>query len=195
MNKQVEHKIIRRLKNRGFTLVETLIAVGILSLSVAAVFTAVQSGIASSTYAKDQIIAFYLAQDAMEFIRNVRDENALHVVGGASTHWLDRLASVPGDPCYFGKACTIDSPANVISECTGGQNACPPLKQDVPPPGGSGLFGYQPSWTDSRFTRTIIFEELRNYATSDEVSITVRISWVNHGITKNFIVTDSLFRR
>src|SRR5882724_6625079 len=61
----------------GFTLVETMVAISILSLSILATFTAVQLGISKSLYAKDQITAFYLGQEAFEALQNVRDQNGL----------------------------------------------------------------------------------------------------------------------
>ncbi len=64
--------IFNKIKNKGFTLVETLVAISILSLSILAGFTAVQNSLKSSVTAKNQMIAFYLTQDAMEFIKNKR---------------------------------------------------------------------------------------------------------------------------
>ena len=52
---------MKKRLTKGFTLVETLVAISVLSLSIAGAFTAVQGGIQSSTVAKDQITAFYLA--------------------------------------------------------------------------------------------------------------------------------------
>src|SRR3989338_6292235 len=103
--------------NLGFTLVETLVAISILSISITATFTAVQNGIQNSTIAKDQTTAFYLAQEAMEFIKNKRDENALNSISGGPNQWLTGMSNAGGDPCYFGgggtsqKTCRIDSPA------------------------------------------------------------------------------------
>src|SRR3989344_8733451 len=113
----------KMLKNsNGFTLVETLVAISILTLSIAGAFTAVQSGIQSSTFAKDQTTAFYLAQEGMEFIKNKRDENALNSINeqpNPVTNWLTGLSDDPdNDPCYFGSVCRVDvtvsSPNDVV---------------------------------------------------------------------------------
>ncbi len=172
---------------KGFTLVEMLVAVAILSLSIAGTFTAVQGGIQSSSIAKDQITAFWLAQEGMEFIKNIRDENALHSVAGQSRNWLAGFSSVPTDPCYFGKTCTIDSPLKQISTCSGGFGSCPFLRQDS----NTGLFGYISSWTVTNFQREIQFQNIA----PNEVMVVINMIFTDRGKTTSFQVTESLFNR
>ncbi len=166
---------------RGFTLVETLVAVSILSLSIAATFTAVQGGIQSSTISKDQVTAFYLAQEGMEFIRNIRDENALHSVDGSPTNWLAGFNS----QC-FDTACTIDSPLKLVAACSGSFGSCPFLRQDS----NTGLFGYTSTWTPTNFKREIQFAQIVSHP--DEVLVTINISWLTRGNTQSFKITESL---
>ncbi len=180
---------MNHLKNykKGFTLVETLVAVSILSLSIVAAFTAVQIGLQSSYVAKDQITAFYLVQEGMEAIRNVRDNNALRTLNGESVSWLEGLAASGSDPCYFGNTCTVDAPLKVLARCPGSFGSCPPLKRDPV----SLLLGYTSNWTPTNFTREIQLQRI----SSNEVNITMSLSWVTRGVTKSFQVTESLFSR
>ncbi len=177
----------KALKNHGFTLVETLVAISILSLSIAATFTAVQNSIQESNIAKDETTAFYLAQEGMEFIKNLRDENALHSISGQSTNWLASLSSIPADPCYFGKTCVIDSPLKAASSCSGGFGSCPVINQDP----ATLLFGYTSSWTPTNFKREIQFQQI----SADEISVIISISWVNRGINRSFQANETLFNR
>jgi prepilin-type N-terminal cleavage/methylation domain-containing protein len=170
--------------NRGFTLVETMVAIAILSLSIAATFTAVTNGIRSSTYAKDQVIAFYLVQEAMEFVRNIRDENALHSVSGADTNWLAGLSADPDDPCYFGRVCRVDSASKEIAYCGMSFGTCPNIFQDTV----TGLYRYD-SGTDIGFKRELQLESV----SSDEVSLVIKITWVKDGVPKSFQISESLF--
>jgi len=172
----------------GFTLVETLVAIGILSLSITATFTAVQNGIQNSTIARDQTIAFYLAQEAMEFIKNKRDENALNSISGGANNWLTGLSDVGGDPCYFGKVCRIDSPAKTVAYCGGAFDSCPSLNQDP----NTGLFGYTFGWNPTIFKREIQF---RQVVVDREVEVTIRMSWTSRWGVKSFQVTETLFNR
>lgn len=65
------------ISSRGFTLVETLIAVSILSLALLPpVYTAYQS-VVSANFAKDQMIASYLAQDAIDYIIAKKNQNII----------------------------------------------------------------------------------------------------------------------
>jgi len=177
--------------SKGFTLVESLVAIGILSLSILGAFTAVQSGIRNSTIAKDEITGFYLAQEGMEYIRNIRDENSLHDINGTPTNWLTGLvvnADGSSGPCDFGKTCTIDSNAKTVATCSGGFGTCPPLKQDS----SSGLYGYNAAWPDSNFSREIQFTQVNPNV---EVKVTINISWTNRGTTKSFQISESFLNR
>ena len=188
-----ENMIGKKSKNNiGFTLVETLVAISILSLSILAGFTAVQNGIKSSLTAKNQITAFYLVQEAMEIIKNVRDENALAFINGDNTRsWLYGMSSQASDECYFGKTCYVDSttsvPANIIQTCSGVNTTCPYLRMDS----NTGLWGYTAGWTQTNFKRAVTFQNV----STDEVAVTVWISWTQGATTKSFQVTQSLFNR
>jgi prepilin-type N-terminal cleavage/methylation domain-containing protein len=179
--------------NLGFTLVETLVAVSILSLSVVATFTAVQNGLQNSSIAKDQITAFYLAQEAMEFIKNRRDENALYTInGGVPAHsWLWGLSETNdvSNPCWFGKVCMIDSPAKTITYCgmTFSAGTCTRLKQDPT----TGLFGYSYS-SQTIFRRGIQFTEI---VPNREVLVTIEMNWTSRWGEKSFQVSELLFNR
>ena len=68
--------------NTGFTLVETLVAVSIFSISILGMMSVLGSSIANTNYAKRKIIATYLAQEGIEYIRNMRDTAVLYNGGG-----------------------------------------------------------------------------------------------------------------
>ena len=182
-NKIMSGENLKKIK--GFTLVETLVAISILSLSIIATFTAVQNGIQSSTVAKDQTTAFYLAQEAMEYIKNIRDENALHTIGtGVTVDWLTGLSDVPSDPCYFGKVCEIDSPLKQVVSCgsaavtTSPPLLCPNLSQNP----STGLFGY---------TSEIQFQQI----SADEVTVVISMSWTSRTNLQSFQASETLFNR
>lgn len=184
------------LKNKGFTLIESLVAISILSLSIAATFTAVQNGIQNSTIAKDQTTAFYLAQEAMEYIKNTRDENALYSIQNPDTprNWLYGISASAGDPCYFGKVCQIDSPLKTVASCgsaaitSSPPNLCGYINQDPT----TSLYGYTVTWTPTRFKREV---QLRQIVADTEVEVVISISWTNKAGTKYFQASETLFNR
>lgn len=176
--------------SRGFTVVEALVAIGILTLSIGATFSAVTNGLRSSILAKDRITAFYLAQEAFEFIRYTRDNNALANLDGTPTNWLYNLAS--GDPdtdnCPFGSACIVDVISGTALICPGANQptTCPPLRQEP----ATSRFGYgKASWPVTRFTRAVQLTSI----TPDEVNVKVTMLWTSDGMPVSFVVTENLF--
>lgn len=70
-------------KNKGFTILETLIAVLLLSLVLNSVFSLISGTLFSAQYAKNDMIASYLLQESADYIRNTRDTQArVDVVNG-----------------------------------------------------------------------------------------------------------------
>ncbi len=65
--------MINKNYNKGFTIVETLVAVTILMISIAGPLTIANKSLMAAIYAKDQVTASFLAQDLMEDIKNQRD--------------------------------------------------------------------------------------------------------------------------
>lgn len=74
---------ILNLNNKGFTLIETLVAVSILMISVAGPLTIAQRSLHAAITARDQVTASFLAQDMMEQIKNDRSTDGFDT-------WKDR---------------------------------------------------------------------------------------------------------
>lgn len=115
------------MTNKGFTLIETLVAVLILASAVAGPLTIAGKGLASATVAKNQTTAEFLAQDAIEYVRFVRDSNRLAgqnwltdlgvcvSTDGATACYLDSLEQSPTVPTVCSGTC----PAIRLNESTG----------------------------------------------------------------------------
>jgi type II secretory pathway pseudopilin PulG len=181
--------MIKKIKNRGFTVLESIVAIGILSLSISGAFSAVQQSFSQAIIAKDEVKAFYLAQEAMEIIRNKRDANQLYKIANPSTSntWLDGIAQV-GDPCQFGKTCRVyanppSAPALVDCAADPG-GVCPVLKQDPV----TYIYGYT-SGDATNFKREIQIESIN----ANEIAVTVQVSWKKGILDMNFKVKEHLF--
>lgn len=84
------------VKKNGFTLVETLVAIAVLLLVIIGPMTVAQKGIQNAYYANEQVTAMFLAQEAIEAVRALRDEQALSafkVVGGTTGGWAPNCTS------------------------------------------------------------------------------------------------------
>jgi prepilin-type N-terminal cleavage/methylation domain-containing protein len=165
---------------KGFTIVESLIAITILVLVITGATSAIQTGISSYIFSKDQIIAFYLAQEAVEQIKNIRDENGIK-----KQNWLSGISANASDPCYFGNACIVDSIGSpILTECDDGPSSCPTLRQDT----ATGFFGYNLAWPETVFRREIVLTQIN----ADEISILVTIDWSKGIVNRQFRARENI---
>jgi len=74
----------------GFTLVETLVAIAIFTVSILAVMAVLANSISDTNYAKKKITAAYLAQEGIEYVRKMRDT---FVLTNNQTGWADFIAN------------------------------------------------------------------------------------------------------
>lgn len=118
--------------SQGFTIIETLVAITILMIAIVGPLTIAHKGLLASIYASQQITATYLAMDAIEYIKNMRDNNILIAESVPGRDWLYGLSSGPtvctqADPCsvdtYTGDPTQLVSDSGVL-KCGTGVNAC-----------------------------------------------------------------------
>ncbi len=73
---------------QGFTLIETIIAIFILTIGVLGVYLVFAGFYNQSKNYSNYLTASYLSQEGMEIIRNMRDYNWTQ---GNSSYWLDQI--------------------------------------------------------------------------------------------------------
>src|SRR3989338_3913398 len=101
-----------KIRNRkAFTLVEALVAISILMIAIASPMTLAQKGLSTATLSKDQMTAAFLVQDAIESVKNIRDQAAIR--GSATNDWLDTLSK-----CICTDDLTCDFDSNDLIFCT-----------------------------------------------------------------------------
>jgi prepilin-type N-terminal cleavage/methylation domain-containing protein len=194
------NKFFAKIKNRGFTLVETLIAISVLALAIVGPLTIAQEGLQAALISKDQITAFYLAQDAIEYIRYARDTNCLQAGSGSSGCPAGQWLAGNGNPqttidltkCLSPNTCTVDVIAlTPPALCAGG--VCSAINYDS----SRNYFTYA-SGSASIFTRTIsitspVCGSSGSPCNPNEAAITVTVAWsdpVSHSITVRENLTD-----
>jgi Tfp pilus assembly protein PilV len=163
-------RIIKQ-NNKGFTLLEALVAISILMVAVAAPITIAQKGLSSAVFSKDQMIASYLAQDAIEFIKNrrdvatINDENFDWDEGGFLTEFVECLGSdLSGDECQ------IDTIAN--SDNITAYSASRNLIKD-----NNGFYQYEGTEPQTKFNRKVVMSANRIEGEDNEILVTVTVSW------------------
>ncbi len=65
------------MKKNSFTLLEVIIAITVLTIAIGGSFALIQQTLIASSQNKLKLTAYYLAQEGIEIIRNIRDSNWL----------------------------------------------------------------------------------------------------------------------
>jgi len=190
INKQKNRNF--KLSNSGFTIIETMVAVFILTTSLAALLNLTASSAVTARYSRNEIIANYLLQEAVDFIRNDRDTIAFqgNVDGSGWSNFKSTYSS-----CFFDAGCIIEpiKGNSSIQSClnsTSGINGCPLLKYSDNLAENRGFYSYEGT-TNSVFRRQI---KMYNNADNpeDEIDIVVTLEWQNGGVTRSRTLNSSL---
>lgn len=144
-------------RHAGFTLLETLFAILIFSAALISLMAISSKGISATNQVKNETTAFYLAQEGLEVVRNVRDSN-FNASGGVL--WNTLINQCEGTSCevvYNGLVPSIST----CQQCEVFQNAA----------------GYYVNGTG---TPTGFFREITltpQGTTQDEYLVTSKVRW------------------
>ncbi len=94
--------------NKGFTLVETLVAIAIFAFAITGLISITAKGVFNTNFVKNKFTAGYLALEGAELVRNIRDSAAIN-----ATPWTTVMtdSTFLGDCTNTGGACYIDAHA------------------------------------------------------------------------------------
>ncbi len=188
---------------KAFTLVETLVAITVMTLATLAPFAAVQQVLRASNISHDELVASSLAQEGIEYVRFVRYTNWLRSDehGGTGTYKpLMGLNGQNGPDCRNTRRCLIDArkapytSSNVlqgVAACgRSGQPACTKLYRTA-----AGLYTQDASESNgtvneqTEFTRTV---SVFDHSAEGYVTVTVTITWTDRG-THRIILSEDLY--
>lgn len=186
----------RRASRGGFSLIETLVAVLLLALSIAGPLTIASRGLFSAAVARDRITAFYLAQDAVEYIRYKRDSNRL----SSAASWLAGLETCTS--ADGSEACRVDSIQDQVTTCSTTASVCDVDDAHVLRYNESnGYFTYSAAagneLTARRFVRSIaittpVCASGGAPCNAKEAQVAVTVSWEDN-TTHTITVRENLF--
>lgn len=165
----------------GFTLIETFVAVALLMIALVGPLTLAQQAIIGGAVSAEQVTAFYLAQDAVEYIKNVRDSNVAN-----NDPWLQGIDTSgcldASDPCRIDTSSS--QPLSSAAQTCNTAEQCR-LQYDV----STNRYGHNAAWNDSSFRREIAVTTL----TAAEVLITVTVFWEAGKFSGSFTAQQTIF--
>lgn len=161
---------------RGFSLLETIVAISILTLALLGPLALAAFALRSASLSENEVIAFNLAEEGMEFVINKRDSN---IFAGAG-NWLEGLAN-----CQSANGCFVDVTNNSVRTCSAN---CPFLKRNT----SSGLYNYV-SGSDTIFRRKVTLESVSS--NSDERKVKVSVSWAERFGNRSFTLEHNIFKK
>lgn len=182
--------------DRGFTLVEVLVAVSILLFVIVGPMTIAVQSSRSTEFATEQAIAFFLAQEGLELAQNARDNYQLDTLGDAT--WDDFRSDYSA--CFAGNGCwlEIDPSINVnttvptdakvnVAACSG--ISCVLFLDATTGVRSRYTHNESAGDTETPYTRRITMELVN----PNEVKVTSRVQWRTGAFTTQSTVEATTY--
>ena len=198
--------------NIGFTLVETLVAIALLLAVLVGPITLIAQSLFSTSFSRNNLIANNLAQEGIELIRAVRDNNILCVTRGGTMAWDDNPNGPP--PKLLGHY-ELDPTQSMNLTCGTDLISTPrPVRRNPASTcntpilvNNDGEYNYLVG-TPTGFTRCVQVCSPPNSAPcsavadtavpaipfNDQMEIISIVSWIERGAAKSVTLTDRLYR-
>lgn len=179
--------------NSGVTLVEALVAISIFVTSILAMVSVLASGVSNTNYSKSKIIASYLAEEGIEYIKNMRDTFMLYDATDSQTGWNSFITKLNGGSCLTVNGCYFDGQnVNYLSHSqpmtqitlTSCGASCPAILYDAT----TGEYGYS-SGTDYGFVRKVFVSQV----SANEYKVSSTVSWKQGSGNYNMTFSESIF--
>lgn len=185
----------------GFTLVETLVAITVLLVGVIGPLSIAARGIGDGLYARNQLAANYLAQEALEVIINKRGAAVRKAQSDDNIIWNDEAGLTSCLGASSGVYCSVDAKTAIVgaADCNDSPNytACQLVFNN-----NSYLYqnpSLDPDPTHNIgpiFTRKVHLETVATDSTGiTEVRATVTVDWKNKDIPKSLTIVEYLFSK
>lgn len=160
-------------KQNGMTLIETLVALFVLSIALTGAFTMIVSNLANAKAAQNSFIASGLAQEGIEVVRNLRDSDWL----ASPQREFGSLGSFAG-PLADGIYCLEWNSVELIDfgcDSTLYKSA-------------TGVYQYDIGGTPTPFRRTVAITR-----SGDEIVVVVTVSWSDRSRAKQIQAETHLY--
>ena len=174
---------VLRVIERGFTLLEVMVAIFVITVGIAGVMTILQRTMFLTSISSSRLTAAYLAQEGIEIVRNVRDTNWLEA-GSTANDWDEGLNI--GSNCPAG--CIVDynhsyDPGDLLDPYL------PVFTGQFLRVDSNGFYSYNgPIETQTKFQRKIT-----TAPAADFLNVKVDIFWSEKGKSYTFSAQENLY--
>mgnify|MGYP001557849479 CR=1 FL=1 len=151
--------------NKGFTLLETIVAVGVIMIGLVAVLTLINNSLFYVSLIKDRLIAANLNSEGLEVVKNIRDNNWLQ-----NRAWNNGLSDGDYNVAYNSLSLSPYADTELLIDAS------------------NGLYNYSIG-SPTGFKRKISTSNLSSY----ELRVISTITWQRKGITYTNSAEDHLF--
>jgi prepilin-type N-terminal cleavage/methylation domain-containing protein len=179
-------------KQSGFSLVETLVAITILLIVIIGPMTISSSAARSTSFASEQVTAFFLAQEGAELVEKARNELLLeNFVNNNPNPWSDFTDQNGAfQQCYTVSGCGLYINTNTSGSLSSPQS-CSSLANcsiylDTSTAVSRSRYTHVASGnTLTSFTRVIFLERMN----ANEVKVTSTVTWRSGSVREDQIVS------
>ena len=189
----------------GFTLIETIVALSVIITAAVGPVTLVTRGLLSSAFSRNGVIAVQLAQEGIELVRLVRDNNVACIAEGSAERRRDSDQELP-DNTMAGEAGVdvndlLDGRTRIV--CGTAEIVMPRLSTSCSQPlllDEDGTYWYQ-SGAPSIFTRCVkIVTPLPHDQGGDpdidpeaQMDVIATVNWDEHGTGRSIELRERMY--
>ncbi len=169
------------MNNKGFTIVEVLISLMIITVGMLAVLVLFSQNVHARAYTKNKLIASMLAQEGVELVRNIRDQNWKD-----AQPWNTGSGAGNADDILQDLDFTVDY-VNGVIDIGGIANAQLYINSD-------GFYEHTVTATSTPFYRLMVvsLHDLDGGG-DDAIKLTSTVRWDQGNNTHDYVVTTMLF--
>ncbi len=187
-------------KKNGFTLIEAIVGITILTLAVVGPLTLAAQSLKATRGARQELEATHLAAEAFEVVHSIRDNNSAHDSSPTRTAWMQNIMS----NCSNGDGCIIDVTDhssgvwgnNTLLACPAGNCASVSTLYFYP---STSLYNQSLSplpspWVDSQFKRFVKVVGIDDPVNPmQQVHVVVTVTYDGVGGTRTVSIADDMY--
>lgn len=161
---------LKKTKRKGFTLVELMITIFIISIGLVGIMSLIQNTLRSASFVRFNLTGVYLAQEGIELVRNIRDNNWI-----SGRDWKDGL-----EACSLG--CKIAYNNTSLSS----------YNDEFLQIDDNGFYNHNEG-EESNFKRAIFINSKTDSDGREYLEVISQISWSHRGEDERIDLVDHLY--